>query len=274
MNLQDKRIYVYGGFALALILLVVTLFSFFEKPKYQRSNIDNTQNNPAVANNQNENTSKTYPSPKISFISDTLTKDNYSIKISKVQGMPESVQSVIYNDIEKTKMAFISKYKNASESVKLQNSTPQVYQSGKYVSIVTVFSEYVSGQVVRSKTVSWTYDVEKEKLVSLLEVLESENKNNYTYDYLASSLRVYVVKQIIEKINLSGIDGNERREEIIKNVTDILTAEEKSFSKWYVNEKEIIFIFDPKDFVSFSFDEITVPLDIEGTRLYLKNQEK
>ncbi|MFA6252213.1 MAG: hypothetical protein WCX74_02330 [Candidatus Paceibacterota bacterium] len=274
IDLQDKRIYTYGGFILALVLLALTVFSFFQKPKYEPLGKDNSGQKVIEEVNTAENASlKSYPRPDISTSLDVSGKNNYSTKIFRLTGLPESVQAVVYADIEKKKTSFINKYKNGSIVVSLEGESPTIYQSEQYVSIVMYFSEYASGELVKKTLLCWTYDSEAGKIVSLPQVFESENKNNEVFKYLVTSLRQSIVGVIVDKLAL-GIDAGGYRTEIDANVGNVLTAEEKNFSNWYLKDGWAFFIFDPIVFVTYSLDDIEVSINVEASKLYLKNHAK
>ena len=269
IDLQDKRIYTYGSFLVAFILLATTTYSFFQKPKYETIGNSNTEKQESQVD---KTSTKTYPKPDISTTFSTLRKDNYSIKIFNLVGLPESVQSVVFADIEKKKMGFIGRYKGGENIVSLEGETPQIYQADKYVSIVMYFSEYNLGELAQRTLLCWTYDSEKEKIVSLSQILEAEETT--LFEYLASAVRPSLVTTILEKMDNSGINTKEMLVKVSEDVAEKLKPEGKNFSNWYLKDGQIYFIFDIKTFLSDFSGNIDVPISISGAKLYFKNHTK
>ncbi|MCK9393731.1 MAG: hypothetical protein WCX30_01105 [Candidatus Paceibacterota bacterium] len=235
--MEEKKYYIYGGFGLAVILLVFTVFSFFSAPKYASNK---TVDGVVAVNGKVEE--KVYPKPDI--ILTNSKEENSSIKFIKPSNLPSTVQSVIDSDFEKKKSG-------VSSSIRIENSSPEIYQSGEYVSIVTVFSKYNENVLQSKVSSSWTYSQETKNIVSLPQVLESENKNNEVYIYLADVFKTSVVRKTSELID--EVNGGSSMVSVEKKVEEVLLPEEKNFSTWYLNANQLFLIFDSNNFIPYSF---------------------
>ncbi|MFA5080091.1 MAG: hypothetical protein WC472_00495 [Candidatus Paceibacterota bacterium] len=260
--MEEKKYYIYGGFGLAIILLIITLFSFFSVPKYSSNS---TVGGLTVINGKVEK--KTYPKPDIVFISDNSEeKDHYiKLKFIKPSNLPSAVQSIIDSDFEREKS-------KASESIRIENSQPEIYQSDEYVSIVTVFSKYNVSKLIKKSSFCWTYSQETKNIVSLPQTLESENKNNEVYTYLVSVFKPQIARKTFELLKEINIGGS--IENVEKKVADKLLPKAENFSTWYLDANQLFLIFDPDYFMyddeSSNFEEQKISVNFLASKTYLK----
>jgi hypothetical protein len=258
INLDEKKYYIYGGFGLAAILIAITLFSFFSAPRYEVLDASNTLSTNTVG----AGATKGYFKPKVVSVADISAKSNYSIKLTKPSGLPTAVQEVIDSDFSKKKLAFIKKYSN-EPSVILTNDQFQVYQSGKYVSVTTTFLEYKGSEVVTKESSCWTYDQDTEAIVSLPQVLESDDK---AYVYLSTTIKSLVLSSLAER---TGVTISEITD-LNKKIDNILTADSQNYSKWYLDGNQLVFMFDISLFLDTKAEEQKIILDFNMTKTNLK----
>lgn len=258
--MEEKKYYIYGGFGLAIILLIITVFSFFSAPKYNSNSVVGglTVNNGKVEK-------KTYSKPDIAFISDNSEEKSY--KFIKPSNLPSAIQSVIDSDFEKEK--------SGRGIMRIENSQPEIYQSDEYVSIVTVFSKYNGNRLIAESSSCWTYSQETKNIVSLPQVFESENKNNEVYAYLVSVFKSQISKKMFELLKENNMGSS--IENVEKKVENALLPKPESFSKWYLNENQFFLIFDPDDFIIYyyndshnDFKEEKVSINFSASKIYLK----
>jgi hypothetical protein len=263
INLDEKKYYIYGGFGLAIVLLLITLFSFFSVPKYE---VSTTSNIPTSDTNTTGNgeTTKVYSKPQVESVADVSSEENYSIKLTKPSGLPTAVQEAIDNDFSKKKLAFIKKYSAKPSSI-LENNQPQIYQSGKYISIVSVFLEYNGSDLESKDSLCWTYDQDTKAIVSLPQILESDDK---AYTYLSATLKPLVLSSLAGRSDVvnSQIDG------LNTKIGNVLTADVKNYSKWYLDGDQLIFMFSTSLFLDVKASEEKITLGFSESKNNLKSQ--
>jgi len=263
INLDEKKYYIYGGFGLAMVLLLITLFSFFSVPKYEVSTTSNLPSSDTSAAGNGE-AAKVYSKPQVESVADVSSEENYSIKLTKPSGLPTAVQEAIDNDFSKKKLAFIKKY-SAKASSTLENSQPQVYQSDKYISIVSVFSEYNGSDLESKDSLCWTYDQDTKAVVSLPQALESDDK---VYTYLSKTIKPLILNSLAGRSDVT----NSQISNLSAKIDSVLTADVKNYTKWYLDGDQLVFMFNTSLFLDAKGTEEKITLGFNESKNNLKSQ--
>lgn len=264
--MEEKNYYIYGGFGGAVILILITAFSFFLPPQNKIPDINNTNTeNTSIVQEQE----KTYSKPKIVFTPEYKKENNYTIKFIKPTDLPAAVETIIEADFTERKTGFLKN--QTEEAVVLENTEPQIYQSGKYVSIVIAFSEYKNGELIDKSFSCFTYSQETEKIISLSQALEIENEETQAYNYLSETIKASIIKEITAQLNELRIDSDSEKTNLENQVNNTLSREIRNFL-WYLNGDQLYFIYNPLLFTSYGLEEQTISVGFSGTKNYLKAQ--